>query len=129
MYRTMRLLEMEIVYFMVSIYCPIPFHAFQNIHISAIVDGILYNEAFKHISNEVNNETWTSLLQDLRLFEEGENQLMFLRRRFVLGASKYLSGAFGSKQNDKQLFEYTDQEWEYIWKTMLEDGAWAVPQS
>ena len=70
MFQIMRLLEMETVYFMVFIYCPVPFHAFQNIHISAIVDGILYNEAFKHISNEVNNETWTSLLQDLRLFED-----------------------------------------------------------
>ena len=52
---------------------------------------------------------------------------MYLRRRFVLGASEYMAGANGSKQNDKALFEYTDDEWEFIWMSMLEDGAWAVP--
>ena len=73
------------------------------------------------------NETWTSLLEDLKFFGDEENHVMFLRRAFVLGASEFMSGANGSKQNDKELFEYTDDEWEFIWTTMLEDGAWAVP--
>ena len=52
---------------------------------------------------------------------------MYLRRRFVLGAAEWMAGKNGSKQNNKELFEYTDTEWEFIWTTMLEDGAWAVP--
>ena len=38
-----------------------------------------------------------------------------------------MSGGNDSKQNDKELFGYSDEEWNYIWETMLEDGAWAVP--
>ena len=52
---------------------------------------------------------------------------MYLRRRFVLGAAGWMAGGNGSLQNDKILFDYTDEEWEFIWMTMLEDGAWAVP--
>ena len=52
---------------------------------------------------------------------------MYMRRRFVLGAAEWMAGGNGSKQNDKQLFDYTDTDWEFIWMTMLEDGAWAVP--
>ena len=52
---------------------------------------------------------------------------MDLRRRFVLGAADWMAGKNGSMQNDKLLFGYTDSQWEYIWCTMLEDGAWAVP--
>ena len=52
---------------------------------------------------------------------------MYLRTRLVLGASEYMAGANGSKQNDKDLFDYTDDEWDYIWSTMLENGSWAVP--
>ena len=52
---------------------------------------------------------------------------MYLRRRFVLGAADWMAGNNGSLQNDKLLFDYTDAEWEFIWNTLLEDGAWAVP--
>ena len=52
---------------------------------------------------------------------------MYLRRRFVLGAADWMAGNNGSLQNDKLVFDYTDDEWELIWKTMLEDAAWAVP--
>ena len=52
---------------------------------------------------------------------------MNLRRRFVLGAADWMAGNNGSMQNDKLLLGYSDADWEYIWMTMLEDGAWAVP--
>ena len=93
----------------------------------AISDGILHNDALKHNGNETKNETWTKLMQDLNFFEGEDDHIMYLRRRFVLGASEFMSGCNGSKQNDKALFDYTDDEWAFIWMTMLEDGAWAVP--
>ena len=95
--------------------------------IIAITDGIMENDAFKHNRGELHNETWTQLLLDLRLFDESEDQTMALRRRFVLGAADWLAGNNGSLRNDKELLGYTDTQWEYIWNTMLVDGAWAVP--
>ena len=38
-----------------------------------------------------------------------------------------MSGGHGSKQNDKEIFGYSDEEWKFIWTTMMKDGAWAVP--
>ena len=52
---------------------------------------------------------------------------MFLRTRWAMGAAEWMSGGHNSKQNDKEVFGYLDEEWNYIWATMLEDGAWAVP--
>ena len=74
-------------------------------------------------------ESWTELLQDLRFSEEmDENEhVQYLRNRFVIGASEWLAGNFGSKENDKSSLGYSDSEWDWIWTTMLEDGAWAVP--
>ena len=91
------------------------------------MDGILNNDAFKHVGNERNNETWTRLLHELQFFGDTDENTMYMRRRFVLGAAEWMAGRNGSKQNDKELLEYTDTQWEYIWMTMLEDGAWAVP--
>ena len=95
--------------------------------IIAITDGIMENEAFKHNRGDLLNETWTQLLLDLGLFDENEDQTMDLRRRFVLGAADWLAGNNGSLRNDKEILGYTDTQWEYIWNTMLVDGAWAVP--
>ena len=92
----------------------------------AISDGILNNDAFKHIAGETNNETWTELLVDLKFFDDIEDHTKHLRRRFVLGAADWMAGKNGSLQDDKLLFDYTDDEWEYVWMTMLEDGAWNV---
>ena len=94
--------------------------------IIAITDGIMENEAFKHKRGDLLNETWTQLLLDLGLFDENEDQTMDLRRRFVLGAADWLAGNNGSLRNDKEILGYTDTQWEYIWNTMLVDGAWAV---
>ena len=45
----------------------------------------------------------------------------------VLGASQWLSGMHGSKENDKVKFGYSEREWELIWSMMEEDGVWDVP--
>ena len=52
---------------------------------------------------------------------------MDLRRKFVCGASDWLAGNNGSLRNDKEILGYNDLQWEFIWNTMLVDGAWAVP--
>ena len=83
-----------------------------SLYFLAISDGILQNDALKHNGEETLNETWTNLLEDLKFFGNEDNHMMYLRRRFVLGASEFMSGAHGSKQNDKELFEYTDNDWE-----------------
>ena len=85
------------------------------------------NDAFKNNEGDTRNETWTNLLREFQFFENMDDHIMYLRRRFVLGAAEWMAGQNGSKQNDKLLFEYTDSQWEYIWMTMLDDGAWAVP--
>ena len=68
-------------------------------------------------------------MQDLRFSEEmDENEhIQYLRNRFVVGASEWLAGNFGSKENNKSSLGYSDSELDWIWTTMLEDGAWAVP--
>ena len=95
----------------------------------AIIDGVLHNEAFRHTGAEKEIESWTQLLQSLRLWDDLDTHqlLQFLRHRFVTGASDWLSGNHDSKQNDKETLGYTDEEWERIWTPMLEDGAWALP--
>ena len=81
------------------------------------------NDAFKHNSGEDHNERWTNLLRTLKFYEDEEDHIKYLRKRFVLGAADWMAGKNGSKQNYKQLFGYTDAEWDFIWTTMLEDGA------
>jgi hypothetical protein len=73
------------------------------------------------------NETWSNLLHELKFFEETEDHTMFLRTRWAMGAAEWMSGRHDSKQNDKEILGYSDKEWNFIWDTMLEDGAWAVP--
>ena len=45
----------------------------------------------------------------------------------VLEASEGLAGKYGANHNEKSNFGYTEKEWEWIWSSMMEDGAWAVP--
>jgi hypothetical protein len=73
------------------------------------------------------NETWCNLLHELQFYEETEDHTMLLRTRWAMGAADWMSGGNDSKENDKELFNYSDEEWSYIWTTMLEDGAWTVP--
>ena len=98
-----------------------------NCLIQAVADSVLNNDALKHNGTEQLNETWCNLLRELKFFEETDNHVMFLRTRWAVGAAHWMSGGNGSKQNDKELLGYSDEEWNYIWTTMLEDGAWAVP--
>ena len=44
----------------------------------------------------------------------------------MIGSSEWMSGKNGSKCNDKMVLGYSDEEWTFIWSTMIEDGAWAV---
>ena len=93
----------------------------------AISDGILENDAFKHTFGDLHNTTWTQLLLDFQFFDNLEDHIWALRRRFVLGAADWLAGNNGSRENDKEVYGYSDAQWEYVWETMLVDGAWAVP--
>ena len=93
----------------------------------AISDGILDNDAFKHTRGEKHNTTWTQLLLDFQFFDNLEDHIWVLRRRFVCGAADWLAGNNGSLENDKEVYGYDDVQWQYIWETMLVDGAWAVP--
>ena len=102
---------------------------FLNISDLAIADGILNNEAFRHTGRGQELDTWTNLLKEFKFHSDmGQvEHTNFLRRRFVIGASEWLAGFHGSKENDKSKLGYTDYEWELIWGQMLEDGAWAMP--
>ena len=95
--------------------------------ITAISDGIEENDAFRHTIGDTHNKKWTQLLLDLGFFDENANHTMDLRRKFVCGASDWLAGNNGSLRNDKEILGYNDLQWEFIWNTMLVDGAWAVP--
>ena len=66
-------------------------------------------------------------MNELKIWENFDNLQMYLRRQWVHGGREWLSGMHGSKENDKDMFGYTDAEWNFIWSTMLSDGAWAVP--
>ena len=90
----------------------------------AILDGILNNEAFRHTKDGTNS--WVELLEKLNIYKE-ENAVQSLRFHLVAGASNWLAGKYNSKLNDQLLHGYSDEEWTYIWSTLLEDGAWAVP--
>ena len=67
------------------------------------------------------------MIKDFKFFEDIDDQIGYLRQRFVHGSWEWMAGKNGSSQNYKELFGYTDDEWDYIWSTMIENGAWAVP--
>ena len=95
---------------------------------SAIMDGLQDNDAFKNNHGDDLNESWATLMKDLKFWEnDNEDLVMYLRRRWVLGSSEWMSGMNDSKCNDKVMLDYTDADWIYIWSTMIEDKAWAVP--
>ena len=94
-----------------------------NCLIHAITDSILNNDALKHNGEDDLNETWCKLLQKLQFYDDIGDHTMFLRTRWALGAAEWLAGGNGSKQNDKEILAYSDEEWDFIWTTMLEDKA------
>ena len=73
------------------------------------------------------SNNWANHLKDLKFWENMESLPTYLRRRWVGGAKEWLAGLHGSKENNMEDLGYTQGEWEYIWSTMLENGAWAVP--
>ena len=82
------------------------------------------NDAFKHTPGDLNNRIWTELLHDLKFFDNDiDDHIMYLRQTFVVGAADWLAGNNGSLQNDKLLFNYSDEEWNYMWTSMMVDGA------
>ena len=90
------------------------------------MDGLQDNDAFKHNNGDILNDTWATLMKNLKFWDDIEDHVMYLRRRWVLGSSEWMSGMNNSKCNDKLVLNYSDDEWTYIWSTMIEDRAWAV---
>ena len=72
----------------------------------ALSDGIMNNDAFKHTAWDVCQESWIELLKDLKFYEDLDNMehMSYLRKRFVFGASEWMAGKHGSKENIKLLF-------------------------
>ena len=79
-----------------------------------------------HNKGEELNETWTKLLKELNFYGDIDDHTLYLRKRWVLGASQLLSGKHGSKVNDQEVYGYTENEWTFIWSTMNKNGAWSV---
>ena len=99
-----------------------------NCLLHAIMDGVLNNEGFRHTDG--GTDEWTVLLKDLKFYDNTMDEvqhIQFIRNRWVLGASEWLAGNNGSKENDQSLLGYSNKEWNYIWATMIENGAWDVP--
>ena len=80
----------------------------------------------KHNKGEQPNKSRTQLLKVLNLDGDFNSNTSTLRTNWVLGASESLAGKNGSKINYKDSLGFTDDEWSFIWSTMLEDGAWSV---
>ena len=78
----------------------------------AVSDGILENDAFKHTAGDLHNITWTQLLLDFQFFDNLEDHIWALRRKFVLGAADWLAGNNGSLENDKEVYGYNDEQYE-----------------
>ena len=58
---------------------------------------------------------------------DDDDHIQFLRTKWGLGAAEALAGRNGSQINDKDTLGYTDDDWNFIWSTMIEDRAWSVP--
>ena len=70
----------------------------------AISDGMVNNEALKHNGTDISNQIWNHVLKDLKFFGNEDDHIKYLRTRFVFGASEFMAGGHGSKQNDKSTF-------------------------
>ena len=93
------------------------------------MDGFKNNDGIKHSGDEKMIETWSKSLHEIKVYDNLTHleHIQYLRHRFVIGASSWLAGENGSSDNDKDVLGYSNSQWEFIWSTMAEDGAWAVP--
>ena len=69
-----------------------------------------------------------NLSRDLQVYNMSGNNSLILRKRWVFGASQWLAGKHGSLQNLKEIFQYTDDQWTFVWSCLMHDKAWNVPQ-
>ena len=67
-----------------------------------------------------------NIISELQLNQHIDRSIQ-LRRRWVDGSFEWMAGCHGSLQNCKDLFQYSDAEWAFIWSTMRTDKAWDVP--
>ena len=93
----------------------------------AIVDGLLNNSSLKNSKQDSELCHRTQLLKDIKFSESVKDHTLYLRQRLAVGASQWLAGKNGSLQNLQSVFGYTDEEWQFIWSSMCEKGAWDVP--
>ena len=96
--------------------------------ILAITDGILNNMTLESNKKTSGPNSRTQLLKNLGFFDNIYNHILYLRQRWVLGASQWFTGMNGSLQNLKAVFGYDDFEWQFIWSSMNKRGAWDVPK-
>ena len=92
----------------------------------ALVDGIYNNVSIKTTPLGTINESWKKLKQTIGFDCDRGKYISYLRKRWVIGSSEWLAGKHGSLENYKETFDYSDSEWEYIWSTLIRDGAWDV---
>ena len=95
-----------------------------NCLMHAIADFILNEEVIKmrrHTSP-------ADLSRDLEVYNMSGHNTMILRKRWVRGAYEWLAGKHGSLQNLKDVFQYTDDEWSFVWSTLIHDKTWNVQQ-
>ena len=92
----------------------------------AIVDGLLNCDSLKYTLSGNLRDEWVNVISDLKL-GQGIDQSIQLRNRWVKGSSEWMAGYHGSLQNYKDVFQYSDDEWDFIWSTMRKDKAWDVP--
>ena len=91
-----------------------------------MVDELLQTLALESEEN-LKDSALYNIVKELSLLEENEHRITNLRRRWVTGAYEWMAGKHGSLQNLKEYFEYNDEEWHYVWNTMIKDRAWSVP--
>ena len=97
-----------------------------NCLMHAVADIMLQKEAKKTRDANVQERNSADLSRDLRIYNFSGHNTTVLRKRWVLGASDWLAGKHGSLNNLKNIFQYTDDEWNFVWSTMICDKAWNV---
>ena len=59
--------------------------------------------------------------------DDNKTKVVKMRAAFVQHAEQVLCGREGSSQNLKEIYNYTDTEWVYIWSLLRSPGTWEVP--